>query len=91
MSGKDTMGEKQKQTISGEQLFRAGAVTAVPFVILLLAAPPLYGMNDDLQIASVLSGAYSGTPDLHTVYLRAPLSFFFNYMLKYDKIKCSYM
>ena len=75
MSGKDTMGEKQKQTISREQLFRAGAVTAVPFVILLLAAPPLYGMNDDLQIASVLSGAYSGTPDLHTVYLRAPLSF----------------
>ena len=75
MSGKDTMGEKQKQTISRKQLFRAGAVTAVPFVILLLAAPPLYGMNDDLQIASVLSGAYSGTPDLHTVYLRAPLSF----------------
>ena len=50
--------------------------TILPFAVITLIAPPIYILNDDLQIASVLSGAYSGTPDLHTVYMRAPLSFF---------------
>ena len=50
--------------------------TILPFAVITLIAPPIYILNDDLQIASVLSGAYSGTPDLHSVYMRAPLSLF---------------
>lgn len=47
----------------------------IPFAAIMSVGTPLYVLNDDLQIQSVLSGTYSGSPDLHTVYMRAPLSF----------------
>ncbi|MBR3518243.1 MAG: hypothetical protein IKO10_18225 [Lachnospiraceae bacterium] len=59
-----------------ESRFLLLILTILPFAVITCIAPPVYILNDDLQIASVLSGAYSGTPDLHTVYMRAPLSFF---------------
>ncbi len=45
------------------------------YIALVWFVPPVYALNDDVQIASILSGTYSGTPDMHTVYMRAPLSF----------------
>ena len=64
-----------KKSTSGSRIFLL-LLTILPFAVITLIAPPIYILNDDLQIASVLSGAYSGAPDLHTVYMRAPLSFF---------------
>lgn len=40
------------------------------------AAPFLYTVNDDLFMKSIVSGAYLGRPDAHTVYLEYPLSLF---------------
>lgn len=45
------------------------------FLIPLIICPPLFCLNDDLQIRDILSGVLGGAPDLHTVYMRAPLSF----------------
>ena len=35
----------------------------------------IFILNDDLQIEDILSGAAGGSPDCHTVYMRAGLSF----------------
>ena len=59
-----------KKSTSGSRIFLL-LLTILPFAVITLIAPPIYILNDDLQIASVLSGAYSGAPDLHTVYMRA--------------------
>ena len=69
------MSDSGKKLTSRSRVCLLLLITALPFAVLSLIAAPLYILNDDLQIASVLSGAYSGTPDLHTVYMRAPVSF----------------
>ncbi len=69
------MSDSEKKLTVGSRFGLLLLITALPFAVLSLIAAPIYILNDDLQIASVLSGAYSGTPDLHTVYMRAPVSF----------------
>ncbi|MBR6256382.1 MAG: hypothetical protein IKR23_03305 [Lachnospiraceae bacterium] len=49
-------------------------LTLVFFIIPLFWGTPVYALNDDIQIRDILSGAYSGSPDLHTVYMGAVLS-----------------
>lgn len=44
------------------------------FILPLLIISPVYALNDDLQLRDILSGAASGRPDFHTVYMRAPLA-----------------
>ena len=44
------------------------------FIVPLFFKIPVYALNDDIQIRDILSGAYSGSPDLHTVYMGALLS-----------------
>ena len=53
------------------------------FLLPLIFRQPLYCLNDDLQIAGILSGALSGSPDLHTVYVRAPLSFILSLLYRW--------
>ncbi len=36
--------------------------------------PPYYSMNDDVMMKSILSGAYTGIPDGHVVYMKYPLT-----------------
>ncbi len=50
------------------------ALTLIFFAIPLFSKTPVYSLNDDIQIRDILSGAYSGSPDLHTVYMGAALS-----------------
>ncbi|MBR1470464.1 MAG: hypothetical protein IJ600_02330 [Lachnospiraceae bacterium] len=52
------------------------------FSVLAAVKKPLYILNDDLQIQAILSGSYTGRPDLHTVYLRAPLSFIVSFLYR---------
>lgn len=49
-------------------------LTLVFFIVPLFIQTPVYALNDDIQIRDILSGAYSGSPDLHTVYMGAVLS-----------------
>lgn len=49
---------------------------AVISLLLYGRAPFLYTVNDDLFMKNIVSGAYLGVPDAHTVYMEYPLSFF---------------
>ena len=49
-------------------------LTIIFFLIPLFSKTPVYALNDDIQIRDILSGAYGGSPDLHTVYMGAVLS-----------------
>ena len=53
------------------------ALIATPafYILLFFYRAPLFVLNDDVAIESILSGAYSGTPDMHTVYMGVGLSF----------------
>ncbi|MBO5293464.1 MAG: hypothetical protein J6B10_09830 [Lachnospiraceae bacterium] len=42
-------------------------------LILSLKVPFIYTVNDDLFMKNILSGAYLGAPDAHTVYMEYPL------------------
>lgn len=48
-------------------------------MLLLMAAAgrmtaPVYYLNDDVTMRSIISGAYTGTPDGHAVYMKYPLT-----------------
>ena len=49
-------------------------VTAILFVTLGFLFAPVYCLNDDLMIQSILSGRFSGTASKMAVYLNEPLS-----------------
>ena len=51
-----------------------GAVVFCILVGMLIACPPYYSMNDDGMMKSIMSGAYTGTPDGHAVYMKYPLT-----------------
>ena len=67
----DTEEDKNNRLIS----ILVPVILTLLFVIIpLFIKKPVYALNDDLQIRDILSGAYSGSPDLHTVYMGAVLS-----------------
>lgn len=51
-------------------------VLAVLLALVLtgILCPMTYYLNDDVMIRSILSGAYTGTPDGHAVYMKYPLT-----------------
>ncbi len=55
---------------------RGGA--AVLLLLLMAAAgsvtAPVYYLNDDVTMRSIVSGAYTGSPDGHAVYMKYPLT-----------------
>lgn len=53
----------------------AAVLTALFFTGTILLYEYTYGVVDDPFIASVLNGAYTGTPDAHVVYIKYPLAF----------------
>lgn len=50
------------------------ALTALFFAVSILLYEYTYGVIDDPFIATVLNGAYTGTPDAHVVYIKYPLA-----------------
>lgn len=67
MSFRDRLGSKKEYLITG------GLVLCV-IALATVICPPLYSMNDDVMMKSILSGAYTGTPDGHAVYMKYPLT-----------------
>lgn len=43
-------------------------------VVLNILSTPVFYLNDDVTMRSILSGAYTGTPDGHAVYMQYPLT-----------------
>lgn len=66
-----SFGEKQT---SKKECFIIGGLVLCVLVGITIICPPYYSMNDDVMMKSILSGAYTGTPDGHTVYMKYPLS-----------------
>ena len=58
--------------------YRRWGVTAAAVFLVLCATgilfPMMFYLNDDVTIRSILSGAYTGTPDGHVVYMKYPLT-----------------
>ncbi len=46
----------------------------ITLVIMGVFLEPVFYLNDDGMIRSILSGAYTGTPDGHVIYMQYPLS-----------------
>lgn len=56
---------------------RWGVSAAAVFFVLCITGilfPMMYHLNDDVTMRSILSGAYTGTPDGHAVYMKYPLT-----------------
>lgn len=52
-----------------------GYVTlSVVMIVIMIVRPPVFYLNDDVAMRSILSGAYTGTPDGHAVYMKYPLT-----------------
>ena len=49
-------------------------VISIITVVVMLIYPPVFYLNDDVTMRSILSGAYTGTPDGHAVYMQYPLT-----------------
>lgn len=43
-------------------------------VVAIIMYPPVFYLNDDVTMRSILSGAYTGVPDGHAVYMQYPLT-----------------
>ena len=50
------------------------AVTAGMLILLACLFDYRYAMNDDVFVNAILSGQYSGTPDVHNVSIGIPLN-----------------
>lgn len=61
------MKKYQKWLVTTILVFLALCITAV-------ACPMVFYMNDDVTMRNILSGAYSGVPDGHAVYMKYPLT-----------------
>lgn len=60
-------------------------ITMIPLLYAVcIIVPFTYEVNDDSAMSQILSGAYTGKPDSHAVFIRYPLSFIIK--LLYEKI-----
>ena len=59
---------------AGLNVLLAFILTALFFAAVILLYDFTYGVIDDPFIATVLNGAYTGTPDAHVVYMKYPLA-----------------
>ncbi len=51
-----------------------GLILLLVLVVLGVLWPPYFYLNDDIAMRSILSGAYTRTPDGHVVYMKYPLT-----------------
>ena len=54
-----------------------GGIVAFVMLLMVMAGcmmSPVYYLNDDVTMRSIISGAYTGTPDGHAVYMKYPLT-----------------
>ncbi len=68
------MSRNETKKGAAENLLTALLLTALFFAGIILFYDFTYGVIDDPFIATVLNGAYTGTPDAHVVYIKYPLA-----------------
>ena len=49
-------------------------VTGAVFALAAFLCRPVFYLNDDVTMRSILSGSYTGVPDGHVVYMKYPLT-----------------
>lgn len=60
-------------------------LTVLPMIWQTCSMIPLsYEVNDDSAMSQILSGAYTGTPDAHAVFIRYPLSLLIKLLYQWD-------
>ena len=59
---------------AGLNVLLAFILTALFFAVVIILYDFTYGVIDDPFIATVLNGAYTGSPDAHVVYMKYPLA-----------------
>ncbi len=64
--------QKKARPFQGDLLFLLLLITF--YALLLFFIKPVDGINDDWGMYSILSGAYTGTPDAHVMFFLYPLS-----------------
>lgn len=72
-------GERQSGSTGGKmKKYRGWGLTAAAVFLALYVTgilfPMMFYMNDDVTMRSILSGAYTGVPDGHAVYMKYPLT-----------------
>lgn len=50
------------------------AMAGVVTIAAMLFCPPVFYLNDDVTMRSIISGAYTGMPNGHAVYMKYPLT-----------------
>lgn len=63
-----------KRIKEGLKKFSSSIVLLLIMIIVACLVQPVFYLNDDVTMRSILSGAYSGTPDGHAVYMQYPLT-----------------
>lgn len=65
---------RKKIPSSFQEVFLFLLFLTVSYIILLFFIKPVDAINDDWGMYSILSGAYTGTPDAHVMFFLYPLS-----------------
>ncbi len=65
-----------KKTVWGMEKKEAFCALAMLLIMVVIGIlwPPYFYLNDDIAMRSILSGAYTGIPDGHAVYMKYPLT-----------------
>ncbi len=75
---KKSFGENMQRSekIKNENVRKVGIAVGltIAYIVLAIIIRPVYYMNDDVTIRSILSGALTGTPNGHAVYMAYPLT-----------------
>ena len=68
-----------KEATEKKNLFRVAEAAVIAIVVILFSCffDYRYAMNDDVFVNAIISGKYSGMPDVHNVSIATPLNFFF--------------
>lgn len=56
------------------------------FVAVSFVCRPVFYLNDDVTMRSILSGSYSGSPDGHAVYMKYPLTWVLSLLYSMTKV-----
>lgn len=71
-----------KSFINKRQTILCVVFVCIILVVVALVCPMVYSFNDDVLMRSIISGAYTGEPDGHAVYMRYPLTGFLSLLYR---------
>lgn len=66
---------EQKRNRTGTAVLLSALITAVLSIVLYKTFPFVYAINDDVMMRDIASGAMTGTPDGHLIFIKYVLGF----------------